>query len=75
MTDGEILSQACAAAAADKKALDIVILDLRGISTFTDYFVLCSANSDRSSKPFPAPCVNRSEIGSGAPLFPKMATR
>lgn len=34
-----------AAAASDKKARDIVILDLRGISTVTDYFVICSANS------------------------------
>ena len=50
MTEGEILCQACAAAAADKKALDIVILDLRGISTFTDYFVICSATSEPQLK-------------------------
>ncbi len=50
MTEGEILCQACAAAAADKKALDVVILDLRGISTFTDYFVICSATSEPQLK-------------------------
>ena len=50
MTEGETLCQACAAAAADKKALDIVILDLRGISSFTDYFVLCSATSEPQLK-------------------------
>ena len=50
MTDGQILCQACAAAAADKKALDIVILDLQGISTFTDYFVICSATSEPQLK-------------------------
>ena len=32
MTDGEMLSRACAAAASDKKAENIAILDLRGIS-------------------------------------------
>jgi ribosome-associated protein len=50
MTEGEILCHACATAAADKKALDIVILDLRGISTFTDYFVICSATSEPQLK-------------------------
>jgi ribosome-associated protein len=50
MTDGEILCQACAAAAADKKAVDILILDLRDISTFTDYFVICSASSEPQLK-------------------------
>jgi ribosome-associated protein len=50
MTEGETLCRACAAAAADKKAGDIVVLDLRGISTFTDYFVICSATSEPQLK-------------------------
>jgi len=50
MIDGETLCRACAAAAADKKAVDIVVLDLRGISTFTDYFVICSATSEPQLK-------------------------
>ena len=50
MTEGEILCRACASAAADKKAGDIVVLDLRGISTFTDYFVICSATSEPQLK-------------------------
>lgn len=50
MTDGELLSRACALAAADKKAENIVVLDLRGISTFTDYFVICSATSEPQLK-------------------------
>jgi len=32
--------------AADRKASDIVILDLSGLSSFTDYFVICTARSD-----------------------------
>ncbi len=31
----------------DKKALDIVVLDLRGIASFTDYFLLCTGGSHR----------------------------
>jgi ribosome-associated protein len=31
----------------DKKAEDIVLLDLRGIAIFTDFFVICSGTSDR----------------------------
>ena len=34
-------------AAADKKATDIVILDLRKASGFTDFFVICSGSSSR----------------------------
>ena len=33
--------------AADKKASDIVLLDVRGQTTMTDYFVICSGGSDR----------------------------
>ncbi len=31
----------------EKKAENIVLLDLRDIAVFTDYFVLCSGTSDR----------------------------
>lgn len=31
----------------DKKAEDIVLLDVQGHAMFTDYFVICSANSER----------------------------
>ncbi len=36
--------------AADKKAIDVVELDLRGILGYTDYFVVCSGNTDRQAK-------------------------
>ncbi len=32
--------------AADKKSTDIVVLDLRELSSVTDYFVICSGRSD-----------------------------
>jgi len=34
-------------AASDKKATRIVILNLNGIATFTDYFIICSGKSSR----------------------------
>jgi ribosome-associated protein len=42
----ENLAKACASYAADKKAEDIVVLDLQGISSFTDFFVICSGTSE-----------------------------
>jgi ribosome-associated protein len=37
-------------AALDKKAVDVVVLDLRTTSAFTDFFVLCSGTSQRQVK-------------------------
>ncbi len=37
-------------AALDKKALDVVVLDLRNTPAFTDFFVLCSGLSQRQVK-------------------------
>jgi ribosome-associated protein len=50
MNESEILARACAAAASDKKAEDIQVLDLRGISTVTDFFVVCGGTSDPQIK-------------------------
>ncbi len=36
-----------AAAAADKKARDVVTLDIREKTTITDYFVICEGDTDR----------------------------
>jgi ribosome silencing factor RsfS/YbeB/iojap len=41
------LATALAQAAADTKASDIVILDMRGLVYYTDMFVLCSGRSGR----------------------------
>ena len=37
-------------AALDKKAVDVVVLDLRNTPAFTDYFVLCSGLNQRQVK-------------------------
>jgi ribosome-associated protein len=36
--------------AADKKAVDLVELDLRGVLGYTDYFLVCSGNTGRQAK-------------------------
>ncbi len=46
----ENLAKSCAELAATKKAEDIVVLDLRGISSFTDFFVICSGASEPQLK-------------------------
>lgn len=38
---------AAAAAAYAKKATDVVVLDLRGIPSFTDFFLICTAQNQR----------------------------
>lgn len=47
MTDLQHLPRRVAIAASDKKARDIVILDMTGISSVTDYYVICSGGSPR----------------------------
>ncbi len=44
--DSEQLARLCAHYAAEKKAEDIIAIDLRGISGFTDFFVICSGTSE-----------------------------
>jgi ribosome-associated protein len=44
------LARQCVWASQEKKALDPIILDLRKISTITDYLVICSAQSEPQIK-------------------------
>ena len=46
LIEPEELARTCAQLASDKKAEGIVVLDLREISTFTDFFVICSGTSE-----------------------------
>ena len=44
------LAQLIAGYAADVKAIDLVELDLRDVLAYTDYFVICTGNTDRQAK-------------------------
>ena len=46
----EQLIHAAAEYAADKKAIDLVALDLRGVAGYTDFFLLASGNTERQAK-------------------------
>jgi ribosome-associated protein len=44
------LAERIAAIASDRKAADIRVLDLRDVLTYTDFFVICSGNTERQTK-------------------------
>jgi len=44
------LAERIAEIAADKKAIDVRLLDLRDAVGYTDYFVICSGNTERQTK-------------------------
>ena len=46
----EQLAELAAQYAIDKKAIDVVTLDLRGVAGFADFFVIATGNTDRQVK-------------------------
>jgi ribosome-associated protein len=48
--EGANLARVIEGYASDVKAIDTVELDLRGVLGCTDYFVICSGNTDRQTK-------------------------
>jgi ribosome-associated protein len=48
--DSAALAARIAEIASDKKAIDIRVIDLRGIVSYTDFFVICSGNTERQAK-------------------------
>jgi ribosome-associated protein len=49
MTSEQLLAEVCRYAE-DKKAAELVTLDLRGVLGYTDWFVICSGNTERQTK-------------------------
>lgn len=48
--DSKIFSKKIADLIFNKKGFDVVIIDLKKLTTFSDYFVICSADSDTQVK-------------------------
>ncbi len=48
--DPQALARRIVDIASDKQAVDVVMLDLQGVSLISDYFVICSGTSDRQVK-------------------------
>ena len=47
---GELLARRAGELALEKKCEEVKILDLRGLTSVTDYFVIVTADSDRKAK-------------------------
>jgi ribosome-associated protein len=54
-------------AAADKKATDLVVLDLRKATGFTDYFVICSGTNARQIRAIADSVVEQLAAGGAKP--------
>lgn len=54
--------------AEDKKATDIVLLDIRGVSVIADYFVICTASNARQIRAI-ASAIDEKLSEHGAPAF------
>jgi ribosome-associated protein len=48
--DSVALAERIAGIASAKKAIDVRVIDLRGIVSYTDFFVICSGNTERQTK-------------------------
>jgi ribosome-associated protein len=46
----EQLARRIADAALEKKAHDVVALDMRGVVSYTDFFVICTGNTERQTQ-------------------------
>jgi ribosome-associated protein len=46
----EQLARRIAETALDKKARDVVVLDMRGVVSYTDFFVICTGNTERQTQ-------------------------
>ena len=46
----EALARRIAATALDRKARDVVVLDMRGVVTYTDFLVIATGNTERQTK-------------------------
>jgi ribosome-associated protein len=46
----EGLARRIASVAIDKKARDVVVLDMRGVVVYTDFLVICTGNTERQTQ-------------------------
>jgi ribosome-associated protein len=68
LLDPAQLAKTAVDAASDKKASDIILLDIRDVTAFADYFVICSGNNPRQIQAI-ADTVDEELGKQGARLF------
>jgi ribosome-associated protein len=67
-TEAEALARRCRAAALDKKAENVLMLDIRDRAAFSDYFVLATGRSVIQARSIADGIVEANEMESGSPL-------
>lgn len=66
--DTDLLARIAVDVASDKKAFDILLLDIREVTTIADYFVICSGNNPRQIQAI-ADAIDEELGKKGARLF------
>ena len=67
------LAKAIVDIASDKKASDVLLLDIRDVSVIADYFVICSGNNNRQIQAI-ADAINDETKKQGATLLHREGT-
>lgn len=65
---GELLARRAAELSLEKKCEDVKILDLRGLTSVTDYFVIVTADSDRKAKAAAEHIVDELKVDGERPM-------
>jgi ribosome-associated protein len=68
MLDPGQLARSAVDAASDKKASDVLLLDIHEVTTFADYFVICSGSNRRQLQAI-AEAIDEKLSEQGAPLL------
>ncbi len=63
------LQQIVLSAAVEKKAIDVVLLDLRGRSDLTDYFMICSGSSKAQVQAIADAVIEKTLLAGMKPSF------
>jgi ribosome-associated protein len=67
-SDSRVRALLCINASLEKKAKDLVILNVKEISAFADYFLICSGTSDRQLRAVAAAIQENLKIAGIMPL-------
>jgi ribosome-associated protein len=72
--DSETMAKVAAEAALSRKAQDVTLIDLRGLGSFTDFFVICTGTSDTHASGI-AEIVHHAMRGEGHRLLHREGSR
>jgi ribosome-associated protein len=67
----EQVARRVAQTALDRKARDVVTLDMRGVVSYTDFFVICTGNTERQTHAIEDAIYQRLKHDGDAPLVPE----